>query len=134
MLAVRLAKLKFIAEELVLSRYLATHAPDAFDARTLARHILIRARDFIEHARGLRRPLNQAGFDTSAFHRTKEAYATTFDEYFKIARDRLGAHLQDFDFGKRLELWADIEISKINFFVDGAQETYEGLAALNVPG
>ncbi|MBK3665086.1 hypothetical protein JJE66_28120 [Bradyrhizobium diazoefficiens] len=134
MLAVRLAKLKFIAEELVLARHLALHAPDSFDARTLARHILIRARDFIEHARGLRRPLNQAGFDTGAFHRTKEAYGTYFDEYFKVSRDRLGAHLQDFDFGKRLELWADIEISKINFFVDGAQEIYEGLAALNVPG
>ena len=134
MLAVRLAKLNFIVEELVLARHLALHAPDSFDARTLARHILVRARDFIEHARGLRRPLNQAGFSTAGFHRTKEAYATYFDEYFKIARDRLGAHLQDFDFGKRLELWADIEISKINFFVDGAREIYEGLVAQNVPG
>jgi len=132
--AVRLAKLRFIVEEMVLARHLALHAPDSFDARTLARHILIRARDFIEHARGLRRPLNQAGFDTAGFHRTKEAYATYFDEYFKIVRDRLGAHLQDFDFSERLELWADIEISKVNFFVDGAREIYEGLAALNVPG
>ncbi|WP_143271607.1 hypothetical protein [Bradyrhizobium mercantei] len=91
-------------------------------------------RDFVEHARGLRRPLNQAGFDTRAFHRTKEAYANYFDEYFKVTRDRLGAHLQDFDFSGRLELWNDIEIGKINFFVDGAQEIYEGLAPLNIPG
>jgi hypothetical protein len=62
MVAVRLAKLKFIAEEMTLARHLATHAPDAFDARTLARHILIRAHDFIEHARALRKPLNLAGF------------------------------------------------------------------------
>jgi hypothetical protein len=132
--AVRLAKLRFIAEEMALARHLALHAPDAFDARTLARHILIRARDFIEHARGLRKPLNLAGFDTRGFHRTKEAYADNFDEYFQVSRDRLGAHLQDFDFGKRLELWNDIEIGKISFFVDGAKEIYESLAALNVAG
>jgi hypothetical protein len=38
MVAVRLAKLRFIAEEMALARYLATHAPDAFDARILALH------------------------------------------------------------------------------------------------
>jgi hypothetical protein len=134
MVAVRLAKLRFIAEEMALARHLATHAPDAFDARTLARHILIRAHDFIEHARGLRKPLNQAGFNTRDFHRTKEAYAGNFDEYFQVSRDRLGAHLQDLDFGKRLEFWNDIEVSKIDFFVDGAKEIYESLASLRVPG
>lgn len=134
MIAVRLAKLRFIAEEMALGRHLATHAPDAFDARTLARHILIRAHDFIEHSRGLRKPLNLAGFNTRDFNLRKEAYAVNFDEYFQVSRDRLGAHLQDFDFGKRLEFWSDIEISKISYFVDGAKEIYESLASLRVPG
>ena len=110
------------------------HLSDPFVARTLARHILIRAENFIEHARGLRRPLNDAGYDTCDFHKTKEAYASAFEEYFKVARHRLGAHVQDFDFGKRIELWNDIEIVKISFFVDGAQEIYRSLAPLNLPG
>lgn len=134
MIATRVAKLKFIAEEMHIAFHLAKHAPDAFAARTLARHILIRAENCIEHARGLRKPLNVAGYDTRDFHKTKEAYAANFDEYFQVSRDRLGAHVQDFDFGKRIELWNDIEIVKIGFFVDGAKELYQILAVMNLPG
>jgi hypothetical protein len=133
-IAVRIEKLKLIAEEMQLAFLLATHAPDDFTARTLARHILIRAKDFIEHARALRRPLNVAGYDTRDFHKTKEAYADAFDEYFKTSRDRLGAHVQDFDFGKRLDLWNDIEIGKLGFFVEGAIELYRSIAGFDIPG
>jgi hypothetical protein len=133
-IATRVEKLKFLAEEMHIALCLATHAPDAFSARTLARHILVRAKNFIAHARGLRRPLNVAGYDTRAFHKTKEAYATAFDEYFQLSRDRLGAHVQDFDFVRRIELWNDIEIIKIGFFVEGARELYSGLAAMSLPG
>ncbi|KVH41420.1 hypothetical protein WJ47_10040 [Burkholderia ubonensis] len=130
----RVEKLKFIVEEMHIAFCLAMHLTDPFIARTLARHILVRAENFIEHARGLRRPLNDADYDTRDFHKTKEAYASAFDEYFKVARHRLGAHVQDFDFGKRIELWNDIEIVKISFFVEGAQEIYRSLAPLNLPG
>jgi hypothetical protein len=134
MIPTRLEKLKFIVEEMQLSLHLTMNLADPFVARTLARHILIRAENFIEHARGLRKPLNLAGYDTRDFHKTKETYASAFNEYFKISRHRLGAHVQDFDFGKRIELWNDIEVVKIRFFVDGAQEMYRSLAALNLPG
>lgn len=134
MIATRVEKLKFLAEEMHVALRLAIHAPDSFNARTLARHILVRAENFIAHARGLRKPLNLAGYDTSDFHKTKEAYASTFDEYFQLSRDRLGAHVQDFDFGKRIELWNEIEIIKIGYFVDGAREIYSGLAIMGLPG
>jgi hypothetical protein len=118
MIPMRLETLKFIVEEMELAFHLAMHMSDPFVARTLARHILVRAENFIGHARGLRRPLNDANYDTRDFHRTKEAYASEFEKYFKVSRHRLGAHVQDFDFGKRIELWNDIEIVKISYFVD----------------
>jgi hypothetical protein len=133
-LAARLEKLRFIVGELQLARHLARHAPDAFVARTLSRHVAVRAENFIAHARGLRKPLNQAGFDTRAFNKTKEVYANYFDEYFHVVRHKLGAHVQDFDFGKRIELWNDIEVTKIDFFVDGAREIYESLEPLKISG
>jgi hypothetical protein len=133
-LAARLEKLRFIVGELQLALHLARHAPDAFVARTLSRHVAVRAENFIAHARALRKPLNQARFDTRAFHKTKEVYAKFFDEYFHVVRHKLGAHGQDFDFGKRIELWNDIEVVKIGFFVDGAEEIYDGLAPLKIPG
>ncbi len=94
MIHARVEKLKFIVEEMHIAFRLAMHLTDPFIAPTLARHILVRAENFIEHARGLRRPLNDAGYDTRDFHKTKEAYASAFDEYFKVARHRLGAHVQ----------------------------------------
>ena len=133
MIANRVEKLKFIAEEMHIAFHLATHAPTPFEARTFARHILIRAENFIEHARGLKKPLNIAGYDTRGFHKIKEAYAANFVEYFQVSRDRLGAHVQDVDFVKRIELWNDIEIIKIDFFVDGAKEIYQSLAAMHLP-
>jgi len=45
----------------------------------------------------------------------------------------LGAHVQDFDFGKRIELWNEIEIIKVGYFVDGARELYSGLATMSMP-
>ena len=130
----RLEKLRFLIGEMQLALLLARHAPDDFVARALARHVLVRAENYIEHARRLRTALNAARFATRDFHTRKEIYATTFEEYFKTARHKLSAHVQDLDFGNRIELWNDVEISKIGYFVDGAKEIYESLAALGIPG
>jgi hypothetical protein len=133
-LTTRLEKLRFIVDELQLGFFLTQYAPDDFAARTLARHVLIRAKDLVEHARGLKRPLNAAGHNTRQFNEAKEVYAKNFDEYFAVGRDRLSAHLQDFDFGKRLELWNDIEIVKLSFFVDGGKEIFDRLSDLKGSG
>lgn len=132
-LSVRLDKLRFLAEELQLAFALANSAPDAWNSRLIARHILIRAYDVIAHARQIRKFVRTFGSDLK-FHEAKEAYASWFDEYFKTARHKLGAHVQDLDFGQRIELWNDVETSKIGTFVEGAAEIYGLLAPLNLPG
>ena len=73
MIPARVEKLKFIVEEMQLAFQLAMHLNDPFVARTLARHNLIRAENFIEHARGLRRPLNDTGYDTQDFQQSQDA-------------------------------------------------------------
>ena len=133
MLATRLEKLKFLAEEMQIAFHLSMHAEDFFAARTIARHILVRAKDFDPDARQLRKPLRDAGYDIRAFNSAKEAYASAFDEYLKVARHRLGAHVQDLDFGERIELWNDIEIVKTSFFVDGAESIHEVGVSLPSP-
>ncbi|MFG5120823.1 hypothetical protein [Methylorubrum sp. POS3] len=132
-LPVRLEKLHFLTEDLRLAFTLSRAAPDAWTGRLVARHILIRAYDVIAHSRLLRR-LAQPYGSVRAFHEAKETYARWFDEYFATARHKLGAHMQDLDFGLRIELWNDIETSKIETFVDGAAEIYGTLASLGLPG
>ncbi len=134
MIKSQIDKLRFIVEEMQVAFHVANNIADSFSARTIARHILIRAENFIAISQRLRRPLREAGFETRALHASNKAYGDAFQEYFSIARHKLGAHVQDFDFGKRIELWNDIEVVKLSYFVDGACEIYEGLSALNVPG
>ena len=129
MIKSQIDKLRFIVEEMQVAFHVANNIADSFSARTIARHILIRAENFIAISQRLRRPLREAGFETRALHASNKAYGDAFQEYFSVARHKLGAHVQDFDFGKRIELWNDIAVVKLSYFVDGACEIYEGLSA-----
>ncbi|MCL4632827.1 hypothetical protein [Burkholderia sp.] len=132
MLDIRLRKLHFLAMEMRLAMRLARFAPTDADARMLARHVLVRAVDFISHARQLRKPLGKAGCDTAAFNDLKEYYAAEFQEYFQKVRDRLSAHVQDIELREGIELWNGVDASKLEFFVEGATEIYRSLELLTV--
>lgn len=130
---IRLEKLRFLAMEMRLAMRLAQFAPTDADARMLTRHVIIRAVDFISHARQLRKPLGQAGFDTGTFNDLKEYYAAQFQEYFQKVRDRLGAHIQDIELAEGVKLWNGVDASKSEFFADGAAEIYRSLEPLGIP-
>ncbi|MEV3809730.1 hypothetical protein RI496_18720 [Aeromonas dhakensis] len=131
-LYIRLEKLRFLVTEMRLALRLAQFAPTDADARMIARHILIRAVDFISHSRQLRKPLKQAGFNTVAFHDRKECYAAEFKESFQKVRDRLSAHVQDIKLGEVIELWNGVDASNSEFFVEGATEIYCSLQSLSI--
>jgi hypothetical protein len=61
MIATRVAMLEVIIEDMKLAPHLTTFITDPFNAQTLARHVFIRAKDFVEQCRDLR----------GAHHRTK---------------------------------------------------------------
>ncbi|WP_264045745.1 hypothetical protein [Methylobacterium flocculans] len=130
---IRLEKLRFLVDDLRLTSALSGAAPDAWSGRLIARHVLVRAYDVVAHSRGLRRLVQPFG-SIQAFNEAKETYATWFDEYFKTTRHKLSAHVQDLDFGRRIELWNDVEAGKIGVFVDGAAQIYEALSGLGLPG
>lgn len=130
----QLEKIVFIIQEMEVALYLSRNVPDEFTRRTIARHILVRAKDFIEHSRRLKRPLNMIGLNTMVFNSQKETYANFFEEYFQTSRDKLSGHVQDLDFGSRIELWNDIENIKVGFFVESAREIYEKiLGQMGIP-
>lgn len=130
----RLEVLRFIAQDLELGLYLARHSRSEFIGRTLARHVLVRAENFIVHADQLRKPLNVAGKDTRDFVESKRIYREEFTQYFQVGRDKLAGHVQDLDFLTRIELWHDVEVSKASFFVEGAHEIYNGVGRLGIAG
>ena len=117
-------KLFDIIQELEVALILAQKASSDFSARIFSRHVIIRALDFVQHSRRLRRPLAAAGINVRRFHREKEIYADYFQEYFRVTRDRLSGHVQDIDFIERIDLWNDIELNKLQFFADSARDMY----------
>ena len=133
-LPIRLEKLRFLAMEMRLAMRIAQHAPTDWDARMIARHVLVRAKDFTKHAGPLKNALRRANFDVSEFHKLKEIYAEQFEEYFQKIRDRLSAHVQDIEFREGIELWNSVDSSKSEFFADGAVQLYQSLEHLNIPG
>jgi hypothetical protein len=131
----RLEKIRHIAQELELCLAIVEALPGDHLRRVLARRLVVRAKDFIEHCRQLRRPLVAAGFSVTDFHRRKEDYASALLEYFPLLRDRMGAHLQDVDFLNRLEVWSSVEVVKLSYFVEGAREIYvNALGGMGISG
>ncbi len=118
--------------EMQLAHRLAQFAPTDADARMLARHVLVRAKDYIEHARQLRRPLREAGFNVRKLHELTRYVAQEFTSYFQSIRDRLSAHVQDLEFLERIELWNSVDFSKTEFFTEAAIEIYNHLSSLSI--
>lgn len=69
-LTVRLEKLRFIIAELQLGYAILQAAPTTWDARLAARHVLVRANDFIAHSRQLRKLVKLIDSDKE-FHKKK---------------------------------------------------------------
>src|SRR5579871_1617365 len=61
--AVKTEKLEFAAGEIIVALRLAANAGDDFTARALARHVLVRARDFIALAYDLLGALRREALD-----------------------------------------------------------------------
>jgi hypothetical protein len=87
-LTVRLEKLRFIIAELQFGFAISQAAPTTWDARLAARHVLVRANDFIAHSRQLRKLVKLRRSD-KAFHKKREIYAAWFDEYIQTVRNWL---------------------------------------------
>jgi hypothetical protein len=123
-------KLEFAAREMFVALQLATNATDDFTARALARHVLVRVRDFISLAYDLLGVLGRAGLNIEGERERMRAYASVFEEYFDTTRTKLAAHVQDLEFAERLELWTDIDIGKLSYFAEGAYEILNGVTAV----
>jgi hypothetical protein len=123
-LANRFEKLRFIIQEMELALFLARRLPQDHVSRNVARHVVIRAYDFIAHSRQLKKPLSALGFRVTEYHDRKESFFEDFEKYFLKTRHRLAAHVQDLDFTDRMDLWNGLEVQKLDFFVEAAKDIY----------
>jgi hypothetical protein len=133
-IGVQVEKLLFCAREMQLARLLAERGPNDYVRRAVARHVLVRARDLVAIAFDVLGALARQGAVVADVRDRVTAYRDAYSEYYETTRTRLSAHVQELEFSERLELWTDIEIIKLGYFVDGAREIYDALGTLSPPG
>ena len=93
---VQVEKALFVAQEMELALMLAERCATDFRARScIARHVLVRAKDFIALTGALIEPMRDAGFAVEGLRSRRTVYMAAFDEYYSTSRTRLAAHVQD---------------------------------------
>ena len=133
-LAIQVEKILFCAKEMQLAQHLARQAPTDYVRRAIARHIVLRARDLVGLAFDALGELRRGGAAVDAVRRRVTTYNAVFVEYYETTRTKLSAHVQAIEFQERIELWTDLEVVKLSYFVDGAKEIYDALAGLGPTG
>ncbi|MEQ8424096.1 MAG: hypothetical protein RIA63_05255, partial [Cyclobacteriaceae bacterium] len=112
--------LKYCLSEIVSVRALLEIKNSSFYKRCLARYVAIRVDDFIKLAFSL----NKATVNLKSIKDDLNALQDLYKEYFKLQRDKYGAHFQELEFSQRLEIWSLIDFERANFFILEPSEIY----------
>lgn len=96
-----------------------------FFARVLSRKIIVRIDDCID----ITRRYNNSTVTNGTLKRTLKTKLnelnTEFENRLRLQRHKFSAHIQDLEFGLRIENWANISYENIIFFHDKIIEIYE---------
>ena len=117
---------KYCVKEILMIKNLIEVENSDFYKRSLARFISIRTDDFIKVSFAL----NKRTLKSVSIKNDLNALQNYYKEYYKTQRDKFGAHFQDLDFAKRLEVWNQIDIEKTTFFTSSILDIYKGFHEL----
>lgn len=106
--------LKFCLKEILIIRSLLNIKNSSFFKRNLGRYIALRVDDFIKLAFAL----NKSTINVKHVKDDLNALQDLYREFFKTQRDKYGAHFQELEFSKRLEIWSQIDFQKADFFTE----------------
>lgn len=104
--------LKYCLKEILIVKAILEIDNSNFYKRSIARFVAIRTDDFIKLAFSL----NKATLKQRSIKDELNTLQDYYQNYFKIQRDKFGAHFQELDFSSRLELWSQIDYEKSDFF------------------
>lgn len=104
--------LKYCLKEILVVKKILEIENSNFYKRSLARFVALRTDDFIKLAFSI----NKAIINQQSIKDDLNALQDLYKTYFKVQRDKFGAHFQELDFASRLEFWSQIDYDKSSFF------------------
>ncbi|MGE4456840.1 MAG: tetratricopeptide repeat protein [Arcobacteraceae bacterium] len=118
-------KIHFCVAQIIRIKKLIEIIESDFFARVISRKIIVRIDDFID----ITRRYNNATVTDRVLKRTLKTKLneinTEFENRLKLQRHKFSAHIQDLEFGLRIDSWANISYENILFFYDKIIETYD---------
>ena len=115
-------KIKHCVKEVIFVSTLLSVEKCSFYQRTLSRMIILRLPDFIKYSQ----QLNNASIlqNKKDIKNSLSALDNLYKEFLKTQRDKFSGHFQDMDFGIRIDIWSQIDFTKIDFFTGNIKEIY----------
>lgn len=118
-------KIHFCVTQIIRIKNLVEILDSDFFARVISRKIIVRIDDFID----LTRIYNNSAVTDSVFKKNLKKQLNELDNEFKncliLQRHKFSAHIQDLEFGLRIDSWANISYKNIIFFHNKIIEIYE---------
>lgn len=96
-----------------------------FFARVISRKVMVRIDDFIDIARRYNNTNVSDGILKRNLKTKLNQLNTEFENRLRLQRHKFSAHIQDLEFGLRIDSWADISNDNIIFFHNKILEIYE---------
>lgn len=118
-------KIHFCVTQIIRIKRLIETIESDFFARVISRKVIVRLDDFID----ITRRYNNSSVTDNIFKRNLKTKLnelnTEFETRLRLQRHKFSAHVQDLEFGLRVDSWANISYDNIIFFHDKIIEIYE---------
>lgn len=118
-------KIHFCVTQIIRIKKLIETIESDFFARVISRKVIVRIDDFIDIGRRYNNSSVTDGILKRNLKTKLNKLNTEFETRLKLQRHKFSAHVQDLEFGLRVDSWANISHNNIIFFHDKIIEIYE---------
>lgn len=122
-------KIHFCVTQIIRIKNIIETIKSDFFARVISRKVMVRIDDFIDIARRYNNTNVTDGILKRNLKTKLNELNTEFENRLRLQRHKFSAHIQDLEFGLRIDSWAKISNDNIIFFHDKILEIYELLIA-----
>lgn len=118
-------KIHFCITQIIRIKNLIEVIESDFFARVISRKVIVRIDDFIDITRRYNNSTVTDGVLKRNLKTKLNELNTEFENRLRLQRHKFSAHVQDLEFGLRIDSWANISLENIVFFHDKIIEIYE---------
>lgn len=123
-------KLLYCVKMINLIKWLSNAGNTDYQKRIISRSIFVYLDAFFEFAPQVKNSLEKRDINVKATHEKIATIRTEYENYYATIRDKLAAHRQDLTILETFEIWNEIDLTTLDYFISEALDIYNLLHAL----